>query len=86
MPRVGVPMLFLQGTNDALADLGLLRPLIGALEPATTLHVVEGGDHSFKVTKKATGLSMKEVMSELADTIARWALALPEVAHQKALF
>jgi predicted alpha/beta-hydrolase family hydrolase len=86
MPRVGVPMLFLQGTNDALADLGLLRPLIGALEPATTLHVVEGGDHSFKVAKKAAGRSMKEVMSELADTIAWWALALPEVAHQKALF
>jgi predicted alpha/beta-hydrolase family hydrolase len=86
MPRVGVPMLFLQGTNDALPELGLLRPLIGALEPATTLHTIEGGDHSFKVTRKATGRTTEEVMAELADTLARWALALPEVAHQKTLF
>jgi predicted alpha/beta-hydrolase family hydrolase len=86
MPRIGVPMLFLQGTNDALADLGLLRPLIGALERPTTLHTIEGADHSFKVTRKATGRTMKEVMAELADTLARWALALPEVAHQKTLF
>jgi predicted alpha/beta-hydrolase family hydrolase len=86
MSRVGVPMLFLQGTNDALADLGLLRPLIGALAPATSLHVIEGGDHSFKVTRKATGRTMKNVMAELADTLAGWALALPEVTHQKTLF
>ena len=86
MPRVGVPMLFLQGTNDALADLALLRPLIGALAPPTALHVVEGGDHSFKVTKKATGRTMKDVMEELATTLAAWALALPEVGEQKTLF
>ena len=62
------------------------EPLIGALAPATTLHVIEGGDHSFKVTKKATGRTLKEVMAELADTLADWTLALPEVAHQKTLF
>jgi predicted alpha/beta-hydrolase family hydrolase len=86
MPRVGVPMLFLQGTNDALAELGLLRPLIAALAPPTTLHTIEGGDHSFKVTRKATGRTMKEVMAELADVLARWALALPEVRGQARLF
>jgi predicted alpha/beta-hydrolase family hydrolase len=86
MPRVGVPMLFLQGANDALADLGLLRPLIGALTPTTTLHTIDGGDHSFKVTRKATGRTMKEVMAELADTLAQWALALPEVRGQARLF
>jgi predicted alpha/beta-hydrolase family hydrolase len=86
MPRVAVPMLFLQGTNDALADLDLLRPLIGRLGPATTLHMVPGGDHSFKVTKKATGRTVAEVMDELAQTIATWALALPEVDEQKNLF
>jgi predicted alpha/beta-hydrolase family hydrolase len=86
MSRVGVPMLFLQGTNDALADLDLLRPLIGALAPATALHVVEGADHSFKVTKKSTGRTMKDVMEELASTLATWALALPEVDEQRNLF
>ena len=86
MARVSVPMLFLQGTRDALADLGLLRPSIEALAPPTTLHVVEGGDHSFTVTKKATGRTMKEVMDELASTLAAWALALPEVEEQKTLF
>jgi hypothetical protein len=86
LPRVAVPMLFLQGTKDALADLSLLRPLIGTLAPPATLHVIEGADHSFKVTKKATGRTTSEVLDELADTIARWALVLPEVGHQKNLF
>jgi hypothetical protein len=85
LPRVGVPMLFLQGTRDALADLDLLRPLVAALEPAATLHTVDGADHSFKVTKKATGRTSSEVLDELASVLARWALALPEVG-QKRLF
>jgi predicted alpha/beta-hydrolase family hydrolase len=86
MPRVSVPMLFLQGTKDALADLGLLRPLIDGLAPPTRLHVIEGADHSFQVTKKATGRTTKDVMDELASTLAAWALALPEVEGQKSLF
>ncbi|HVR29393.1 MAG TPA: alpha/beta family hydrolase [Thermoanaerobaculia bacterium] len=85
MPRVRLPMLFLQGTRDALADLGLLRPLVEALEPRATLHVIAGADHSFKVTKKATGRTGQEVLDELADTLASWALALPD-AGQKRLF
>jgi predicted alpha/beta-hydrolase family hydrolase len=85
LPRVGLPMLFLQGTKDALADLDLLRPLVAALQPAATLHTVEGADHSFKVTKKATGRTAKEVLDELADVLASWALALPDVG-QKRLF
>jgi predicted alpha/beta-hydrolase family hydrolase len=86
MRGVSVPSLFLQGTRDALADLGLLRPLIESLAPPATLHVIEGADHSFIVTKKATGRTTGEVMVELADTLACWALALPEVAYQKRLF
>jgi predicted alpha/beta-hydrolase family hydrolase len=86
MARVAAPMLFLQGAQDALADLALLRPLIDGLAPPATLHVIEGGDHSFKVTKKATGRTVKDVMEELASTLAGWALALPEVDEQKTLF
>jgi hypothetical protein len=85
LPRVGLPMLFLQGTKDALADLDLLRPLAAALEPRATLHVIEGADHSFKVTKRATGRTAEEVMDELADILASWALSLHEVG-QKRLF
>jgi predicted alpha/beta-hydrolase family hydrolase len=83
LPRVGLPMLFLQGTRDALADLALLRPLVMKLAPRATLHVVPGADHSFKVTRKEAGRTAKEVMAELADTIAGWALALPEVGQAR---
>lgn len=39
--RVRVPMLFLQGTRDTLADLALMRPLCAKLRPRATLHVVD---------------------------------------------
>ena len=69
---VDVPMLFLQGTRDNLADLGQLRPVIKKLGKRATLHVVEGGDHSFKVLKRS-GRTAAEVMSELADETERFA-------------
>lgn len=69
---VNVPMLFLQGTRDSLADLTLLGPVIDALGSRATMHVVEGGDHSFKVLKRS-GRTEDEVFDELADTIATWA-------------
>jgi predicted alpha/beta-hydrolase family hydrolase len=86
MTGLSLPTLFLQGTRDALADLTLLRPLASALERPATLHVIEGADHSFAVTKKATGRTSAEVMDELADVLASWALALPEAEGQKRLF
>jgi predicted alpha/beta-hydrolase family hydrolase len=63
---VGLPMLFLQGTRDKLADLSLLEPLVAGLGPAAHLHVVEGADHGFHVTKRS-GRSDDEVLDELAD-------------------
>jgi predicted alpha/beta-hydrolase family hydrolase len=71
LEQVGVPMLFLQGTRDALADLELMRAVCARLGARATLHVVEGGDHSFAVLKRS-GRSDAEVIGELADTIARW--------------
>jgi predicted alpha/beta-hydrolase family hydrolase len=68
---VGVPMLFLQGTRDELADLSLLRPIVAAL-PQAVLHVFEDADHSFHVRKKS-GRTDAEVMAELARTLAGWA-------------
>jgi predicted alpha/beta-hydrolase family hydrolase len=71
LARVGVPMLFLQGTRDEFADLALLRPTVARLGAMATLHLVEGGNHSFKVPA-ATGRTDADVRAELADALARW--------------
>ncbi|HMI31333.1 MAG TPA: alpha/beta family hydrolase, partial [Candidatus Limnocylindrales bacterium] len=72
LERVTAPMLFLQGTRDKLADLELLRPVIGRLGERAALHVVEGADHSFEVLKRS-GRSPDDVLEELAQTVATWA-------------
>ena len=66
---VGVPMLFLQGTRDKLADLELLRPVCRQLGRRANLHVCEGADHGFKVLKRS-GRMDAEVMAEICDTAA----------------
>jgi predicted alpha/beta-hydrolase family hydrolase len=70
--KVTVPMLFLQGTRDTLADLKLLRPVCAKLGSRATLHVIEKADHSFHVLKSA-GRSDDDVLQELAETAASWA-------------
>lgn len=72
---VTVPMLFLQGTRDKLAELSLLEPLCRELGRRATLHVVEGGDHSFRVLKRS-GRSDDEALDELADAIRAFATGL----------
>ena len=72
LAKVTQPMLFLQGTRDTLADLGLLRPILAKLESQATLHVIPEADHSFHVPKKA-GKTDAEIMTELAHTTAAWA-------------
>jgi len=66
-----IPMLFLQGSRDEFAGLDLLKPVVKRLGKRVTLHIVEGGDHSFKVLKR-TGRSDVDVMNDLADTITAW--------------
>lgn len=65
------PMLFLQGTRDDLADLDLLRGVLGPLGARASLHVVEGADHSFHVLKRS-GRTDAEVMDELIEALVRW--------------
>jgi hypothetical protein len=72
LAKVPMPMLFLQGTRDTLADLKLLRPICAELGERATLHVIETADHSFHVLKSA-GKSDAEVLRELAETTAAWA-------------
>jgi predicted alpha/beta-hydrolase family hydrolase len=72
LSRVEVPMLFLQGTRDDFARLELLRPVVQGLAPRATLHLVEDGDHSFKVRGRDAG----EMVSALAEAVRSWADAL----------
>jgi len=69
LAKVSLPMLFLQGTRDTLADLALLGPLCEKLGTRATLHIIPEADHSFHVLKKA-GKTDVEVMKELAQTTA----------------
>ena len=72
LAKVPMPMLFLQGTRDTLADLILLRPICRDLGSLATLHIIETADHSFHVLK-SSGKTDGEVMRELAQTTASWA-------------
>ncbi|HEY0662142.1 MAG TPA: alpha/beta family hydrolase [Lysobacter sp.] len=68
---VAVPMLFLQGTRDDLADLALLRPLVKRLGSRATLQVFEDADHSFHVPAR-TGRKDTQVLDEVLDAMAAW--------------
>ena len=72
LTKVTVPMLFLQGTRDDLADLGSLRPVCAKLGPLATLCVVQGADHSFHMLKRS-GTSDTAVLQQLVQTVASWA-------------
>jgi uncharacterized protein len=68
---VRIPLLFLQGTRDALADLALLQPLIERLGERATLQLIQEADHSFHVPAR-TGRKDPEVMQEILDATAEW--------------
>ena len=66
-----VPMLFLQGTRDELADLPLLRPLVTRLGERAMLHELTDADHSFHVPARS-GRKEPEVLAEALDAFAAW--------------
>jgi uncharacterized protein len=72
---VQVPMLFLQGTRDDLADLSLLQPLVRKLGPRATLKLLPDADHSFHVPAR-TGRKDAHVMQEVLDAFAAWSDAV----------
>lgn len=76
---VALPMLFLQGTRDTLADLGLLRDVIADLAPRATLELAEDADHGFHVPAR-TGRRDPEVLAALLDAAAAWMAAQPKRA------
>lgn len=71
--RVREPMLFVQGTRDALADLDLLEPVCARIGPTAILHIVEGADHSFRVLKRS-GRTNEEALSEVVNAAGDWML------------
>jgi len=75
LDQVRVPSLFLQGSRDEFAQLDLLQQVVDRLGKWPTLHVIEGGDHSFKV-KKSSGKTEQDVLQELAGVMRAWADAL----------
>ena len=70
---VKVPMLFVSGSRDALAELDLLKPVVAGLGDRATLHVVEHADHSFKVAAR-NGRTGAEAESEALDALVEWML------------
>lgn len=73
---VGLPMLFLQGTRDALAELALLQGVVQGLGPRATLHLEDDADHAFHV-RASSGRSDAQVLRSLAAALAGWAARLP---------
>jgi predicted alpha/beta-hydrolase family hydrolase len=73
--KVQVPMLFLQGAADKLADPALLQPLVGRIGQRATLQLFPDADHSFHVPAR-TGRKDAEVMTEVLNALAGWTLAL----------
>jgi uncharacterized protein len=69
---VTVPMLFLSGTRDTLAELDLLKAVVKKLGKRATLHLLDTADHSYKILKK-TRKSDEDVFAEMARVTSEWA-------------
>jgi len=71
LARIEVPMLFVSGDRDALAELHLLRPAVAGLGGRAMLHVVSHADHSFRVVAKS-GRTAADAEGEALDAVANW--------------
>ena len=71
LASIDIPMLFLSGTRDALAELDLLEPMVKNLGERATLHLLDTADHSFKVLKR-TRVSKEDIFAEMARTLRAW--------------
>jgi predicted alpha/beta-hydrolase family hydrolase len=71
LARIEVPMLFVSGDRDALAELDLLRPVVAGLGGRATLHLVSHADHSFRVAARS-GRTAADAEGEALDAVANW--------------
>jgi predicted alpha/beta-hydrolase family hydrolase len=75
LAKIELPMLFLQGTRDSLAEVALIEGVVQRLGPRATLHLVDGADHSFHVLARS-GRNDAEVLGEILDAFAKWVEAI----------
>ena len=75
LEHVSIPMLFLSGTRDKLADTALLSPVCDKLGGKATLHLLDTADHGFKVLKRSRK-STEDVFVEMARVVKDWAEGL----------
>jgi hypothetical protein len=75
LDRVNIPMLFVSGSRDALAELDLLKSVVEGLGERASLHVVEGGDHGLRVLVKS-GRTNEEAQAEALDALTAWMIKL----------
>jgi len=75
LASVKIPMLFLQGTRDALAGISLMQKVVARLHAPVTLKVIDHADHSFHVLKRSATTD-REVMNSMLDEVGRWIAAV----------
>jgi hypothetical protein len=71
LEHIKKPMLFVQGTRDALGTPDEIKPFVKDLRPAAKIYEIEGGDHSFKTPKKF-GMTPDQIFEAAMDEIDRW--------------
>ena len=75
LEHIKKPMLFVQGTRDALGSPDEIKPHIKNLRPAPKIYSIEGGDHSFKAPKKF-GKPPDQIFDDAMNEIDRWVRSL----------
>jgi predicted alpha/beta-hydrolase family hydrolase len=71
LPRIGVPVLCLNGTRDALCTRETMEAVLQTARTRWDMHWLEGADHSFRVLK-SSGRTEAELYAEIGDAAARW--------------
>jgi predicted alpha/beta-hydrolase family hydrolase len=71
LEQIEIPMLFVSGSRDALAEMDLLKPLVAGLGEAAALYVVDQGDHGLRVPAKS-GRTSEDAQGEALDAIGKW--------------
>jgi hypothetical protein len=75
LAAIDIPMLFLQGSRDSLAEVPLIEDVVKRLGSKARLHLEEGADHSFHVLARS-GRKDSEVMNDILDAFANWSAAI----------
>jgi predicted alpha/beta-hydrolase family hydrolase len=80
LPDIRRPVLFVQGSRDPFGTPTELESALSTMSPAPALHVVEGGDHSFKISRGGRA-GQDAVYREVQDAIVSWVVAVPRAGQ-----